>query len=157
MHLVVGSCVVIAFSNSSKPPVFFNFFTKLFTAFSLHLSSPSPFFHPKSRFTIGGVNGSIDVIATLNPDSSKNSWLVLKSYNTCKSQLRFQHTVKQAVRTTDLHLHIHTTRHVSRLTTVPDISLASRKHSSKYNPYFQIIFTDKRTHVYNHVLPYSII
>lgn len=94
MHLVVGSCAVIAFSNSSKPPVFFSFFTKLFTAFSLHLSSPSPFFHPKSRFTIGGVNGSIDVIATLNPDSSKNSWLMWKSYNTCKSQLRFQQTVK---------------------------------------------------------------
>ena len=66
MHLVFGSWVVIAFSNSSMVPFFFNFFTSDLTAFSLHFSScsflASPFRHPSSRFTIGGVKGSIELI-----------------------------------------------------------------------------------------------
>ncbi|TNN86946.1 hypothetical protein EYF80_002701 [Liparis tanakae] len=47
----------MAFSNSSNCPVFFNFFTRLLTAFSHHFSSCpfcSPFFQPRSLFTIGG-------------------------------------------------------------------------------------------------------
>jgi len=64
MHFVFESCVVIAFSRSSKPPLFFSFFTKLLTAFSDHFSSLSllSFFQPSNRFTIGGVNASIDVV-----------------------------------------------------------------------------------------------
>ena len=64
MHFVFTSWVVIAFSRSSNPPVFLSFFTKLFTAFSDHFSSLSlsPFFQPSNRFTIGGVNGNIDVV-----------------------------------------------------------------------------------------------
>lgn len=64
MHFVDVSCVLIAFFSSSKPPVFFSFFTKLLTAFSDHLSTSelSPFFHPNKVFTIGGVNGERVVI-----------------------------------------------------------------------------------------------
>ena len=62
IHLVWAFCSLIDFSNSSIPPLFFNFFTKLFTAFSLHLSSPSPFFHPNKRLTTGDANGKIEVI-----------------------------------------------------------------------------------------------
>lgn len=62
MHLVLTFCSVIAFSSSSRPPVFFSFLTKLLTAFSLHFSSPSPFFQLSSRLTTGDANGSIDVI-----------------------------------------------------------------------------------------------
>ena len=64
MHFVFASWVVIAFSRSSNPPVFLSFFTKLFTAFSDHFSSLSlsPFFHLSNCFTIGGVNGNIDVV-----------------------------------------------------------------------------------------------
>lgn len=67
MHLVDVSCVLIAFFSSSSPPVFFNFFTKLFTAFSDHLSTSelSPFFHPSKVFTIGGVKGDRVVILFL--------------------------------------------------------------------------------------------
>lgn len=67
MHLVDVSCVLIAFFSSSSPPVFFNFFTKLFTAFSDHLSTSelSPFFHPSKVFTIGGVKGERVVILFL--------------------------------------------------------------------------------------------
>lgn len=74
-HLVLQFCVVIAFSSSSSCPVFFNFFTKLFTAFSHHFSScpfcsppPAPpgplvdFFQPSSLFTTGGVNGKMEDI-----------------------------------------------------------------------------------------------
>lgn len=63
-HFVLWFCDEIALSSSSKAPDFFNFFTKLFTAFSHHLSSASvPFFHPNNRFTTGGVNdGSIPLI-----------------------------------------------------------------------------------------------
>lgn len=74
-HLVLQFCVVIAFSSSSSWPVFFSFFTKLFTAFSHHFSScpfcsppPAPpgplvdFFQPSSLFTTGGVNGKIEDI-----------------------------------------------------------------------------------------------
>lgn len=63
----------MAFSSSSSCPVFFSFLTKLFTAFSHHFSScpfcspppapaepPADFFHPRSLFTTGGVNGSMD-------------------------------------------------------------------------------------------------
>ena len=63
MHLVFESPVVTAFSNSSRPPVFLSFLTKLLTAFSDHLSSfSSPFLQAKSRFTIGGVKGENWVI-----------------------------------------------------------------------------------------------
>lgn len=74
-HLVLQFCVVIAFSSSSSWAVFFNFFTRLFTAFSHHFSSwpfcsplPAPlwpvvvFFHPSSLFTTGGVNGKMEDI-----------------------------------------------------------------------------------------------
>lgn len=63
MHLVLQFCVVMAFSSSSRPADFFNFLTKLLTAFSLHLSSLSAFFQPSNRLTIGGLKlGSIEVI-----------------------------------------------------------------------------------------------
>ena len=63
MHLVLQLCVVMAFSSSSRPADFLSFFTRLLTAFSLHLSSPSAFFQPSSRLTIGGLKlGSIEVI-----------------------------------------------------------------------------------------------
>lgn len=63
MHLVLQLCVVMAFSSSSRPVDFFNFFTRLFTAFSLHLSSPSDFFQPSNRLTIGGLKlDSIEVM-----------------------------------------------------------------------------------------------
>lgn len=65
----------MAFSSSSNRPVFFSFFTRLFTAFSHHFSScpfcspppappdpPADFFHPRSLFTTGGVNGKMDDI-----------------------------------------------------------------------------------------------
>lgn len=73
--MVLQFCVVIAFSSSSSWPVFFSFFTKLFTAFSHHFSScpfcsppPAPpgplvdFFQPSSLFTTGGVNGRMEDI-----------------------------------------------------------------------------------------------
>ena len=62
MHFVCGSCVEMAFSSSSSPPVFLSFFTRLFTAFSDHLSSVSSFFQPNKRLTIGGVNVRREVI-----------------------------------------------------------------------------------------------
>jgi hypothetical protein len=63
-HFVLWFCDEMALSNSSKAPDFFSFFTKLFTAFSHHLSSASvPFFHPNNRLTTGGVNdGNIPLI-----------------------------------------------------------------------------------------------
>jgi len=65
MHFVLGSLVIIAFSSSSKPPLFFNFLTRLLTAFSDHFSSlsASPFFQPNNFFTMGGVNWSMEVTA----------------------------------------------------------------------------------------------
>lgn len=63
-------CVVMAFSSSSNCPVFFNFFTRLLTAFSHHFSScpfSSPFFQPRSLFTIGGVNGNMDILNEHRP------------------------------------------------------------------------------------------
>ena len=42
MHFVLALWEVTAFSSSSKPPLFLSFLTRLFTAFSLHFSSPSP-------------------------------------------------------------------------------------------------------------------
>ena len=43
-------------SNSSNAPfVFFNFLTRVSTAFSAHRSSSSPCFQPSSRFTAGDV------------------------------------------------------------------------------------------------------
>lgn len=85
-HFVLLFCVLMAFSSSSSCPVFFSFFTKLFTAFSHHFSScpppfcsptppippPAPplpagvFFQPSSRFTTGGVKGRMeDMVACL--------------------------------------------------------------------------------------------
>lgn len=62
-HLVYGFCVEIAFSSSSSALDFFNFFTRLLTAFSDHFpsidESSLPFFQANNRFTIGGVNGNI--------------------------------------------------------------------------------------------------
>lgn len=65
-------CVVMALSSSSRAPDFFNFLTRLLTAFSAHLSSccwaegsGCPVgdvvltFQPSSRFTTGGVNASM--------------------------------------------------------------------------------------------------
>lgn len=80
IHFVLLFCVLIAFSSSSSWPVFFSFFTRLFTAFSHHFSScpppfcsptppippPAPpllvgvFFHPRRRFTTGGVKGRME-------------------------------------------------------------------------------------------------
>lgn len=68
MHLVLMFCVVIAFSSSSSWPVFFSFFTRLFTAFSHHFSSCpfcSPFFQPRSRLTMGGVKGRMEDMLAL--------------------------------------------------------------------------------------------
>lgn len=80
MHFVWTFCVVMAFSNSSNCPVFFNFFTRLLTAFSHHFSScpfcsppPAPpgplddFFQPSSLFTTGGVNGKMEDILAGQP------------------------------------------------------------------------------------------
>ena len=85
-HFVLLFCVLMAFSSSSSCPVFFSFFTKLFTAFSHHFSScpppfcsptppippPAPplpagvFFQPRSRFTTGGVKGRMeDMVACM--------------------------------------------------------------------------------------------
>lgn len=66
IHLVLGSWLETDFSSSSKPPVFLSFLTKLLTAFSLHLSSPSAFFQPRRRFTTGSVKGRMDVIIDIN-------------------------------------------------------------------------------------------
>ena len=56
IHLVLESCVVMAFSSSSKVLFFFNFLTKDLTAFSDHFSScsflGSPLRQPSRRFTI---------------------------------------------------------------------------------------------------------
>lgn len=82
-HFVLLFWVLIAFSSSSSCPVFFSFFTRLFTAFSHHFSScpppfcsptppippPAPplpagvFFHPRRRFTTGGVKGRMEDMA----------------------------------------------------------------------------------------------
>ena len=66
MHLVCASWVVMAFSSSSTIPLFFSFFTRLLTAFSDHLASCSflavPSRHSRSRLTIGGVKGNIEVM-----------------------------------------------------------------------------------------------
>ena len=60
-HFELLSCVVIAFSRSSRPLHFRSFFTRDFTAFSDHFSScsvlNSPFFQPSSRFSMGDVKG----------------------------------------------------------------------------------------------------
>ena len=56
----------MAFSNSSKVLFFLSFFTNDLTAFSDHFSScsflASPLRHPRRRFTIGGVNGNMEVM-----------------------------------------------------------------------------------------------
>lgn len=71
MHLVLQLCVVMAFSSSSRPADFLSFLTRLLTAFSLHLSSPSAFFQPSSRLTIGGLKlDSIEVIICSSPGDS---------------------------------------------------------------------------------------
>jgi len=61
IHLVPGLWEETAFSSSSSPPLFLSFFTRLFTAFSLHFSSPSPRFQPSNRFT-GDDSGINEVI-----------------------------------------------------------------------------------------------
>lgn len=49
------------FSSASNAPFFFfNFFTRLSTAFSAHFSSSSPCFHPSKRFTAGEVKENND-------------------------------------------------------------------------------------------------
>lgn len=63
MQRVFGSSVVTAVSSSSRPPDFLSFFTRLLTAFSLHLSSPSPFLKLSSLFTTGGVKGNMDIFS----------------------------------------------------------------------------------------------
>lgn len=73
-QLVLGFCVEMALSSSSSAPVRFSFLTRLLTAFSHHLSSaaePSdPFFHPRRRFTNGGLlNGSIPLITLCTWDA----------------------------------------------------------------------------------------
>lgn len=77
IHFVLIFCVVMAFSNSSSCPVFFNFFTRLFTAFSHHFSSCpfcSPFFQPKSLFTMGGVKGRIDILRSVKSFQYCGPW-----------------------------------------------------------------------------------
>uniref|UniRef100_A0A2M4B116 Putative secreted protein n=1 Tax=Anopheles triannulatus TaxID=58253 RepID=A0A2M4B116_9DIPT len=63
MHLVCAFCVVSARSSSSRALDFFIFFAKLLTAFSPHLpsavSSDGTLRQPSSRFTIGGLKGSM--------------------------------------------------------------------------------------------------
>ena len=89
IHLVLESWVVMAFSNSSKVLFFLSFFTNDLTAFSDHFSScsflASPLRHPRRRFTIGGVNGNMEVMPRplLNnrprpiPDKLRNqSWWI---------------------------------------------------------------------------------
>jgi len=71
MHLVFESWVVSAFSSSSKPPIFFSFFTRLFTAFSGQILSDlsSPFFRSRRRLITGAdgwkTAGSIDMFCQL--------------------------------------------------------------------------------------------
>uniref|UniRef100_A0A2M4C6G1 Putative secreted protein n=1 Tax=Anopheles marajoara TaxID=58244 RepID=A0A2M4C6G1_9DIPT len=66
MHLVCAFCVVSARSSSSRALDFFIFFAKLLTAFSPHLpsavSSDDTLRQPSSRFTIGGLKGSMMVV-----------------------------------------------------------------------------------------------
>lgn len=76
IHLVLTFWVVMAFSSSSSCPVFFSFFTRLLTAFSHHFSSCpfcSPFFQPSNLFTIGGVNGKIDMLNWIQRSSIAQS------------------------------------------------------------------------------------
>lgn len=83
-HFVFWFWDEMARSSSSNAPDFFNFFTKLFTAFSHHLSSASlPFFQPNKRFTTGGVNdGSITFITQLS-----TAHISLLFRDTCKDCL----------------------------------------------------------------------
>ena len=67
-HLVLVSWVVSAFSSSSKPPIFFSFFTRLFTAFSGQILSflSSLFFRSRRRLITGAdewkTDDSIDIV-----------------------------------------------------------------------------------------------
>ena len=67
MHFVLESWVVSAFSSSSKPPIFFSFFTKLFTAFSGHILSdlPSLFFRSRRRLITGADGWKTDDITDI--------------------------------------------------------------------------------------------
>ena len=102
MHFVLESCCVTAFSSSSRPPVLFSFLTKLFTAFSDHLSSlsASPFFKLRSLFTIGGVKGekvvmvapqSYSVHKSVNQANYLAKWIVnsVHGYNINPKNTRF--------------------------------------------------------------------
>lgn len=111
-HLVLQFCVVIAFSSSSSWPVFFSFFTKLFTAFSHHFSScpfcsppPAPpgplvdFFQPSSLFTTGGVNGKMEDISVGQSRSLQRTQLKLT--HTLAHSLSLSHTLSLT------HTHMH--------------------------------------------------
>ena len=91
IHLVLESWVDMAFSSSSKVLFFLSFFTNDLTAFSDHFSScsflASPLRHPRRRFTIGGVNGNMEVMPhpPLNKRPRpflklKNQWFLLFLY-----------------------------------------------------------------------------
>lgn len=87
MHFVLIFWVVMAFSSSSSCPVFFSFFTRLFTAFSHHFSSwpfCSPFFQPRSLLTMGGVKGRIDILSSVKSvQCRKVRWFWTKHENNC--------------------------------------------------------------------------
>lgn len=81
MHFVLQLCVVMAFSSSSRPLDFLSFLTRLLTAFSLHLSSPSAFFQPNSRLIIGGLKlGSMEVIICAGRTCSGPHWATYYVY-----------------------------------------------------------------------------
>ena len=82
MHFVLADWEVMAFSNSSKPPLFLSFLTRLLTAFSLHFSSPSPRFQPSNRFTGDerGINEVIITTSSLQIDTRHTMLLLVKSH-----------------------------------------------------------------------------
>lgn len=78
-----------ALSNSSMAPLrFFNFFTKLSTAFSAHFSSSSPCFQPSNFLTAGLVKENrllrLDIVLLLD-DSTSSVSIVAVKYNWCLS------------------------------------------------------------------------
>lgn len=105
-HFVLQFCVVMAFSSSSSWPVFFSFFTKLFTAFSHHFSScpfcsapPAPpgllvdFFQPKSLFTTGGVNGNMEDILSWTSQESPQDLIQVFSHTQTRGDWELQFRV----------------------------------------------------------------
>jgi len=85
IHLVLESCVVMAFSSSSKVLFFFNFLTKDLTAFSDHFSScsflGSPLRQPSRRFTIGGVKGNMELMPLPRDYEVGQAYLVVNFKN----------------------------------------------------------------------------